>query len=55
MKTKLIYKKVLLFIFSIMLTGEVFPGGKIVNTSMPCKLLEGISSREYSVYLPDIW
>ena len=49
----LIYKKVLLFFFSIMLIGEVFPSGKIVNTSMPCKLLEGISSREYSIYLPE--
>lgn len=53
MKSMLRYKKVLLFIFSIMLMGEVFSNGRIVNTSMPCKLLEGISSREYSIYLPE--
>ena len=60
MKSMLRHKKILFFFFYVILVGEVFSNGKIVNTSMPCKLLEGISSREYSIYLPesygkDLW
>lgn len=32
---------------------DIFGQGKMINTSMPCSLLKGIMSREYSIYLPE--
>lgn len=55
MKDRLIIIRRFFIMSFLVLTGitDIFGQGRMINTSMPCSLLEGVSSREYSIYLPE--
>lgn len=48
-------KRISLFVMLFLLVSIsiLAQGGKVIRTTMPCKILQGISEREYSIYLPD--
>ena len=46
------YIKKILYVFAACLFNAV-AGAKTYSLTMPCKLLNGITEREYSIYLPD--
>lgn len=37
----------------LLFAGNMFSQGRVINTTMPCRLLDGITEREYSIYLPE--